>query len=327
MNAISVNRSIQAPNARPASAQAPASARRPCPSARDGREQRTGDPGRAPADHLPGRPRALTEEDVRGQRSERADHEPGSGTEHVARQQRDVGRCLHVRHRGEHDPRRHRQRGQRGDQRHQLRRRTATLVPPSPASAEPPPARGSRVCQSQSPPPREPGRPPRRVRRGRAARPVRAAPPLPRAPAPARPRSRSSGHPQGPPWSSRRPPRGRRRAARSDRPARAANSTSCVATITAAPCVRQRPDALGQLAACAAGPSRASARRAPPRPAGRPPPIPRPASTIASASRCRSPPERSRGSASARCSSPELGERRAAPRPAAARRATRSCRK
>ena len=56
---------------------------------------------------------------------------------------------------------------------------------------------------------------------------------------------------------------------------------------------------------CGLGPCRGSARRGRPGPAARSPSI-RPASAIASASRWRSPPERSRGSASTACSKPTI---------------------
>ena len=95
----------------------------------------------------------------------------------------------------------------------------------------------------------------------------------------------------------------RRRAAPPARRTPAANSTSWVATTTAGAAAGEALDQLDEVVACGRGPSRASARREPRVPAAASPSI-RPARAIASASRCRSPPERSRGSASTACSSP-----------------------
>ena len=83
----------------------------------------------APADHLPRRPRALAEEQVRGERGDGADHEPGRAAERVARDQHDVGRRLDVGQRGERDAP---ERGHRGERRHECdhaRRRVRALVP------------------------------------------------------------------------------------------------------------------------------------------------------------------------------------------------------
>ena len=101
----------------------------------------------------------------------------------------------------------------------------------------------------------------------------------------------------------------------------AANSTSWVATSTALPRSAKRAQSRRRARPSGRGPCRASARRARPPRAASPPPMPRPASTIASARRWRSPPERSRGSASAACERPTSASAATAQAPAAARRA------
>ncbi len=98
-------------------------------AAEHARQQRAADPDPAPRDHLPRRPRALGEEQVRRQRRHRPDREPGRAAEHVAGDQDDVGRRLHVRQRRERDPAERGQRRQRGDEREHLRGRPRPLVP------------------------------------------------------------------------------------------------------------------------------------------------------------------------------------------------------
>ena len=95
----------------------------------------------------------------------------------------------------------------------------------------------------------------------------------------------------------------RRRAGRRGRRTRAANSTSWVATSDRRAPLAPARRASRRARPCARGPCPGSARRGRRAPGQRRPP-PRPAITIASASRWRSPPERSRGSASAAHSRP-----------------------
>ena len=90
---------------------------------------------------------------------------------------------------------------------------------------------------------------------------------------------------------------------------RAANSTSWVATTTAGAALRRGRRASRRARPCGRGPSRESARPGRSAPAARR--RSRPAITIASASRWRSPPERSRGSLSAAHSSPTAASARA----------------
>ncbi len=71
------------------------------PSAGRRGERRATDPDQPPSRHLPRRPRPLAEPEVRDQRGERPDGEPGAAADRVAGEQHDVGGRDDVRDRGE----------------------------------------------------------------------------------------------------------------------------------------------------------------------------------------------------------------------------------
>ena len=106
-------------------AQASASGTRPRRRKRDPAEPGAEQPAGAPGDHLPRRPRALAEEQVRDERGDRTDHEPGRAAEHVPGDHDDVGRRLDVGQRREGDTPEGRQRGQRRDEGEHARCRDA----------------------------------------------------------------------------------------------------------------------------------------------------------------------------------------------------------
>src|SRR6201999_1097293 len=82
-----------------------------------------------PRRHLPGRPRPLPEPEVGDQRGERDDREARRRAKRVAGEDDDVGGRLDVGEGGECDPPGDRQRGERGDERDDLRGRPRALVP------------------------------------------------------------------------------------------------------------------------------------------------------------------------------------------------------
>ena len=214
-----------------------------------------------------------------------------------------------VRDRGEGDPARDGERRQRRDQGDDLRGRARALVPGEPAEQD-----ERRGCRGR--------RLPAHRRSSGAIVAVPSAPAQPqqlgallggaprRRRAPARPRSRSTSRPPAARRPARRrPPRpgpGARRGRRTPRRTRRRGSRS-----SPRPRARRAAGPAPPAPACGRGPCPGWARPATARREARSPTAP--ATTIASASRCRSPPERSRGSES---STPLQADGRSAARPA-----------
>ena len=239
---------------------------------------------------------------------------PGRAAERVAGDQRDVGGRDHVRDRGQHEPAGDRERRQRGDQRDQPRRRPGALVPGEAADEDQRQAGEDRDLPAH-----------RHAHRGRRARSRQRAPRArlggDRAVAAEDARDLGGEVPAAGEdlvGAARRRSARRRRAARTRSANRAANSTSWVATSTAAPPRRELGEPLDQLGLAGAVHAAGRLVEADDPRASRP--SPRPAITIASASRSRSPPERSRGSRRAAHSSPTAASARSAGRARAARR-------
>src|SRR6185312_2099889 len=290
--------------------------RQPADVARAEREPRAEDPAEPPGGHLPRRPRSLPEPEVGDQRGERADREARRRAERVPGEDDDVGGRLDVGEGGEGDPPGDRQCRQRGDQGDDLGGRARALIPGEAADqdggedqetdqlpAHPPAPRASELfrhiwrLKSEA-------RPPRRAAPGSWVT----------TPGTSRTRATSVAKYQppermsalGPSAITIPSPRRTTRSANS-----AANSTSWVAIKIAAPCAARRSTSAWRSSLRPRSMPRVGSSRAT-RP-GTPSPSRRPARVIARARRWRSPPERSRGSASIACSMPTA---RSAARPA-----------
>ena len=280
-------------------------------------------PTHAPGGHLPGRVRALAEHDVRGEHPERADGEAGQRAERVADDERHRGDRLDVgqRHEGVAAERGERPRACATTATMRAEGRAALVGQPAERRARA--RRSANEASGQLTARSREALACRGGARGAAtavalARRRRAAAPRPARAAARRRRRRGCGRSR---WRST----SRRRAARAAGPSAitrpsasstarsaqaAANSGSWVATITAWPArARRRSSAASSALACAVHAARglvqrehgrrvAELRRAAPAPV-----------TIASASRWRSPPERSRGLRSARPRQPDRRER------------------
>ena len=243
---------------------------------------------------------------------------PGAAAEGVAGDQRDVGRRDDVRDRRQHEPARDRERRERRDQGDHARRGPRALVPDDPADDH----------QRQE---REARRAARSSRRPLSARPsARRSSSAPSAGVIGAPSPEDPGHLGGEvpaPGEDlgrrrRRRSRGRRRAARRGRrsPRRTRRRGSPPARRSpppASPPSRSASSSLRRRSIPRVGSSRQTS-------AGASPPVPRPAITIASARRWRSPPERSRGIARRRPSPDPRPRAPPRPRRPAARRPTRS---
>ncbi len=229
------------PRAPHASASGTRPIRWPVSAAQDGAEHAA----EAPGDHLPRRPRALPEDEVRRERGDRADDEAGRGAEREAGDQDDVGRRLDVRQRRERDPPERGERCERRDEREHPRGRVRALVP---GEARPRARRRGRSAR-RSPRSR------RDLDRHAAAQEVAAL--LGREDAGGgrvlgagrgRSRWRSASRRRAPRRRARRRSADRRRAARRARAIAAANSASCVATSTATPLAGQLAQAADERA-------------------------------------------------------------------------------
>ena len=140
-----IQRSMTALNAKPSTQQ---STRERDAAPDQARERGSGEAARSPAEHLPRRPRALAEEEVRGQRRDRAGGEARSRAERGARRDGDDRHGLHARDGGEEDTPRGGDRGERRDEDDLLRGAGPVSSHAAPATRRPIAARrsGSPEC-------------------------------------------------------------------------------------------------------------------------------------------------------------------------------------
>src|SRR4051794_17098804 len=248
-----------------------------------------------PSRHLPRRPRPLTEPQVGDRRRQSTDREPRRRTHGKTGDQDDVRGGDDIRDRGQDEPPRDGERRERGHQRDHARGRARALVPGKAAHEDRRekhvrvdlPGHGASVSTG-------PCAGVMRSRRSSAPRSGRIAPPAPRIRAVSvakyQPPERTSA--AGPSAITSPSPSSTTLSANE-----AANSTSWVAITTAAPpAAKPATHVASSSLRERSRPRVGSSRQTAPGTASSPP---RPAITMASASRWRSPPERSRGSASA----------------------------
>ena len=254
-------------------------------------ERRAQQPAHPPPRHLPRGPRPLAEPEVGDQRGQRADREAGGAAQRVAGEDDDVGGRLDVGEGGEGDAAGDRQRRQGGDQGDDLRGRARALVPGEAGEQDGgEDQEAGQLPAHRSPSSCERGRPrlggdhARQVEHpGDFGREVPAAgEDLARRGRRRSRRRRRAGRP-----ARRRRRRTRRRGWRR-RPRRRRGPCSSISS-TSSPLRARSMPRVGSSSATSPGSASPSIR---------------PARAIASASRCRSPPERSRGSRSTACSSP-----------------------
>ena len=133
------------------------------PAAQERTQEAGEQPAAAPRQHLPGRVRALAEEEVRRDRRERADGEAAARAEGDSGRGDDHGHRLHARDRREEDATRGGEAAERRDER-QIARRDRPALEPGEAGDE----HGDRCEQRREPAARGVERRPRRQRERRS---------------------------------------------------------------------------------------------------------------------------------------------------------------